>query len=298
MHGPGKQATDTCSGPTLESAHSTSPTSHLPLALPLPCAVTRLIDANRLPHLLFYGPPGTGKTMVAKRLARASGLDYAIMAGGDVGPLGRDGVTELHKLLDWAEASPRGCVVFIDEADAFLASRSRTAMSEDQRNALNALLYRTGEASNKVMLVLATNRPGDLDAAVVDRVDEALLFDLPDAPARRALLALYVHKYLVKAPAPLALAPDVDSAFLDGLADKLHGFSGRAISKLALSVQGVCYGRGAGAAQLPTVTRALVNEVVGWKLAEASAKADFSSAAFDFVAQHPAQPRAPEPQLR
>lgn len=40
-------------------------------------------------HLLLYGPPGTGKTMVARRLARASGMDYAVMSGGDVGPLGK-----------------------------------------------------------------------------------------------------------------------------------------------------------------------------------------------------------------
>ena len=37
---------------------------------------------------MFYGPPGTGKTMVAKRLAWQSGMEYAIMSGGDVGPLG------------------------------------------------------------------------------------------------------------------------------------------------------------------------------------------------------------------
>lgn len=35
-------------------------------------------------HMLFYGPPGTGKTMVAKRLARSSGMDYAIMSGACV----------------------------------------------------------------------------------------------------------------------------------------------------------------------------------------------------------------------
>jgi hypothetical protein len=41
---------------------------------------------NRAPlrHAMFYGPPGTGKTMVAQRLARHCGLDFAIMSGGDV----------------------------------------------------------------------------------------------------------------------------------------------------------------------------------------------------------------------
>ena len=49
-------------------------------------------------HMLFYGPPGTGKTMAAKRLARTSGMDYAIMSGGDVAPLGGKAVTQLHEV--------------------------------------------------------------------------------------------------------------------------------------------------------------------------------------------------------
>ena len=41
--------------------------------------------ANGAPfrNLLFYGPPGNGKTMIARRLAKLSGLDYAIMSGGE-----------------------------------------------------------------------------------------------------------------------------------------------------------------------------------------------------------------------
>lgn len=83
-------------------------------------------------HMLFYGPPGTGKTMVAKRLARTSGLDYAIMSGGDVAPLEGKAVTQLHQTFDWAERSQRGLLLFIDEADAFLGRRS-DEMSEGLR---------------------------------------------------------------------------------------------------------------------------------------------------------------------
>ncbi len=37
----------------------------------------------------------------------------------------------------------------MDEADAFLRSRSQEVISEDLRATLNAFLYRTGEQSNK-----------------------------------------------------------------------------------------------------------------------------------------------------
>ena len=72
---------------------------------------------------------GTGKSMAAKRLAHTAGLDYAIMSGGDVAPLGGGAVSQLHELFDWAERSRRGLLLFIDEADAFLGVRG-SGMSE------------------------------------------------------------------------------------------------------------------------------------------------------------------------
>lgn len=54
-------------------------------------------------NMLFYGPPGTGKTLFAKKLATQSGLEYAVMVGSDIAPLGPMAVTEINKLFDWAE---------------------------------------------------------------------------------------------------------------------------------------------------------------------------------------------------
>ncbi|CAN0016311.1 unnamed protein product, partial [Discosporangium mesarthrocarpum] len=130
--------------------------------------------ANMAPfrHLLLHGPPGTGKTLFAKGLARHSGLDYAIMTGGDVAPLGREAVSEMHKLFDWAQTSRRGVLLFVDEADAFLRRRSTEVISEDMRNALNAFLYRTGEQTDRFMVVYASNQPEQFDDAINDRIDE------------------------------------------------------------------------------------------------------------------------------
>uniref|UniRef100_A0A2S2Q244 ATPase family AAA domain-containing protein 3 n=1 Tax=Sipha flava TaxID=143950 RepID=A0A2S2Q244_9HEMI len=100
-------------------------------------------------NILMYGPPGTGKTLFAKKLAMHSGMDYAILTGGDVAPLGKDGVTEMHKVFDWANNSRKGLLLFVDEADAFLRKRSSEMISENLRATLNAFLYRTGDQSNK-----------------------------------------------------------------------------------------------------------------------------------------------------
>lgn len=48
------------------------------------------------------------------------GLDYAMMTGGDVAPLGPQAVTKIHEIFDWAKKSKKGLLLFIDEADAFL----------------------------------------------------------------------------------------------------------------------------------------------------------------------------------
>ena len=68
-------------------------------------------------------------------------------------------------------------------------------MSKPQQIALNALLFRTRDQSRDVVLVLATNRPGDLDSAITDCIDEVIESPLPQEE-RFKLLKLYLNKYL------------------------------------------------------------------------------------------------------
>ncbi|CAN7112964.1 unnamed protein product, partial [Brassica rapa subsp. narinosa] len=228
-------------------------------------------------NMLFYGPPGTGKTMAARELARKSGLDYALMTGGDVAPLGSQAVTKIHQLFDWGKKSKRGLLLFIDEADAFLCERNKTYMSEAQRSALNALLFRTGDQSKDIVLALATNRPGDLDSAVADRVDEVLEFPLPGEEERFKLLNLYLEKYIAQAgPRKPGLfdrlfkkeqqkieIKGVTEELLKEAAAKTEGFSGREIAKLMASVQAAVYG-----SEDCVLDSVLFREVVDYKVAE------------------------------
>ncbi|KAG2701156.1 hypothetical protein I3760_06G031200 [Carya illinoinensis] len=228
-------------------------------------------------NMLFYGPPGTGKTMAARELARKSGLDYALMTGGDVAPLGPQAVTKIHQLFDWAKKSRKGLLLFIDEADAFLCERNKTYMSEAQRSALNALLFRTGDQSKDIVLALATNRPGDLDSAVADRIDEALEFPLPGEQERYKLLKLYLDKYIAHAGPKKSswiqtlFKREQQKIEIKGLTDdklreaaaKTEGFSGREIAKLMASVQAAVYG-----SENCVLDPSLFREVVDYKVAE------------------------------
>lgn len=248
-------------------------------------------------HMMFYGPPGTGKTMAAKRLARTSGLDYAIMSGGDVAPLGGKAVTQIHEMFDWAESSRKGLLLFIDEADAFLGRRGEN-MSEGLRGALNAILFRTGDQSRDFAVVLATNRPGDLDPAVIDRMDEALEFPLPSAAERKHIIALYLDQYITKAgtvaggagTAAVGLRArlsallrgqkaSADTIRVEGVteqhvqeaADATEGFSGRELAKMISSIQTAVY----GSAQ-PVLTPELFRNVVARKVAEHAQRQAFA----------------------
>ncbi|CBY21460.1 unnamed protein product [Oikopleura dioica] len=65
-------------------------------------------------------------------------------------------------------------------------------MSPELRSVINTFLARTGEPSNKMQIVLATNQVNQLDSAVLDRMNELLEIPLPEFPEREAMLKQYI----------------------------------------------------------------------------------------------------------
>ncbi|KAK3861694.1 hypothetical protein Pcinc_026928 [Petrolisthes cinctipes] len=255
-------------------------------------------------NILLHGPPGTGKTLFAKKLAMHSGMDYAIMTGGDIALLGKESVGAIHKVFDWAGTSRKGLVLFIDEAEGFLRKRHEN-ISEELRMAISAFLYRTGTQTDKFMMVLASNTPEVLDFAVVDRVHEPVEFPLPTMGERERLVRLYFEKYILLPASAgkrrLKVADFDYSAACSNVAQITEGMSGREITNLALDWQMTTYASLEGvfteAIMLRRAQAAVEHKKhkVSWRSAHEEKKSMFSAAVIAAV-EEAATTTPPNPQ--
>ncbi|XP_011857396.1 PREDICTED: ATPase family AAA domain-containing protein 3C-like, partial [Mandrillus leucophaeus] len=192
-------------------------------------------------NVLMCGPPGTGETLLAKKLAVHSGMDDAIVTGGDVAPMGREGMTAMHKLFDWANTSRRGLLLFVDDADAFLWKQATKMSNYHLRAAENAFLKYTRQLSHRFMLVLASRHPEQFYWDICNRIDFMLHFDLPGQQERERLVGMYFDNYVLKAATEGKQRPKL-AQFDYGrkcseITQLTEGMSGQEIAKLALSWQ-------------------------------------------------------------
>ncbi len=181
-----------------------------------------------LPNILLYGPGGTGKTMIAKYIARNSGTNYVMMSGGDLAQFIRKGqhVTKLNELMEWINKQHEPTVLFIDECEALCKNRSRVTRPEDLE-LVNAFLNHTGEASKKLMLIMATNDK-DLDPAVLSRCDYKLPVLPPAKPERIKILNKYAQVFF----SSWEIRTFFNEQKIDAIADKTEGLTGRALFKM------------------------------------------------------------------
>ncbi|KAF3933385.1 Spastin [Dactylella cylindrospora] len=152
-----------------------------------------VLAVDRIPGVLLYGPPGTGKTLLAKAVAKEGGATVLEVSGSEVYDMyvgeGEKNVKAIFSLAK--KLSP--CVVFIDEADAIFGARTAHHQRTSHRELINQFLKEwDGMANMSAFIMVATNRPFDLDDAVLRRLPRRILIDLPTAEDRQAILKIHL----------------------------------------------------------------------------------------------------------
>lgn len=170
--------------------------------------------------VLLYGPPGCGKTMLAKALAKESKSNFISIR---MSTIMDKWFGESNKLVDalFSLANKlQPCIIFIDEIDSFLRERSSTDHEVTATLKAEFMTLWDGLVSSGRVLVLgATNRPGDIDAAFLRRMPKRFSIGLPNPEQRTKILSKLLSDV------------DVDCEIGD-LVDVTEGMSGADLKEL------------------------------------------------------------------
>ncbi len=187
-------------------------------------------------NILFFGPPGTGKTLLAAATSnalRSSAREQPFFFNVKVSSVMSKYFGESTKIISTLYDTARGCspaVVFLDEFESLCGSREEGDTGTERRILSTILseldgLAEKGREDVYVLTIAATNRPWDLDPAVLSRFDKKILIPLPDPQTRRAILDLHLVK---KGFQP--------TCGLDSLVEMTDGLSGREIERFCKEV--------------------------------------------------------------
>ncbi|XP_019244139.1 PREDICTED: uncharacterized protein LOC109224054 isoform X2 [Nicotiana attenuata] len=178
--------------------------------------------------ILLFGPPGTGKTMLAKAVATEAGANFINISMSSITSKWFGEGEKYVKAVFSLASKIAPSVVFVDEVDSMLGRRENPGEHEAMRKMKNEFMVnwdglRTKD-TERVLVLAATNRPYDLDEAVIRRLPRRLMVNLPDAPNRAKILKVILAKE--------DLAPDVD---LDAVASLTDGYSGSDLKNLCVT---------------------------------------------------------------
>ncbi|KAM3867905.1 outer mitochondrial transmembrane helix translocase [Diretmus argenteus] len=174
--------------------------------------------------VLLFGPPGCGKTMIAKATAKASGCQFINLQASTLTDKWYGESQKLTAAVFSLAVKIQPCIIFIDEIDSFLRNRSSldheaTAMMKAQFMSLwDGLDTAT---TSQVMVMGATNRPQDLDPAILRRMPTTFHVGLPNTRQRQDILKL------------ILAGENLSNAInLKEIAEKTEGYSGSDLREL------------------------------------------------------------------
>ncbi|KAF8835934.1 AAA-domain-containing protein [Paxillus ammoniavirescens] len=142
--------------------------------------------------VLLYGPPGCGKTMLARALAKESGATFINIAAS---ALTNKWFGESNKLVAGLFSLARKMqpsIIFVDEIDTFL--RERRSDDHEVMGMMKAEFMTSWDGltsgADRILVLGATNRPMDIDPAILRRMPKRFAVGLPNAEQRSRILSL------------------------------------------------------------------------------------------------------------
>ncbi|TPX71043.1 hypothetical protein CcCBS67573_g06305 [Chytriomyces confervae] len=175
--------------------------------------------------LLLFGPPGTGKTLIGKCIAGESGATFFNISSSSLtSKWVGDGEKMVRALFAVARVE-QPSVIFIDEIDSLLTQRTDGENEASRRIKTEFLVQFDGcgtSSEDRILLIGATNRPGEIDEAARRRFRKKLYIPLPEAEARMSLM----NRLLLKQKN--SLSPQE----IDYIVAKTDGYSGSDIDGL------------------------------------------------------------------
>lgn len=144
--------------------------------------------------ILLYGPPGTGKTHLARAIAGELGSPYVELSQADLTSMWiNESPAKIRTLFEEAESFDSS-VIFIDEIDGLVRARDASGHNEDSK-VVSEFLARLAQEDTNYLIIAATNRPDQLDSAILrpGRFDEQFEIGVPDARGREEIFKVQLR---------------------------------------------------------------------------------------------------------
>nr|XP_011463449.1 PREDICTED: uncharacterized protein LOC101293086 isoform X2 [Fragaria vesca subsp. vesca] len=178
--------------------------------------------------ILLFGPPGTGKTLLAKALATEAGANFISITGSTLTSKWFGDAEKLTKALFSFASKLAPVIIFVDEVDSLLGARGGSFEHEATRRMRNEFMAAwdglRSKDSQRILILGATNRPFDLDDAVIRRLPRRIYVDLPDVENRKKILSIFLAQ------------ENLEPGFqFEKLSEATEGYSGSDLKNLCIA---------------------------------------------------------------